>query len=299
MSQESTLRLRSGRASSGQVIIILLLVMVVALAIGLAVVGRSITEISTSTNSENSSRAFSAAEAGMENILYDSSLPGFTNYSGNSDTTLTNNAAAKVNWNTNMPSVGTALEYPSFGKESFAQFWLADPQTDPPARSYTGTNFNLYFGDPNPEPVYTGNDDSNYPAIEVRVILSNNTSILKFFDSQPSVTLRSNFMKCSGGPFTIITNNNTQPSSFLCRVPITGLTASPYPVMVRVRMLYTETNHPVALQPTSGSLPFQAKIFDSKGTAGNVQRNLKVFQEESVMPHIFDYAIFSLGAVGK
>lgn len=294
----------------GQVIIILLLVMVVALAIGLSVVGRSITEISTSTNSENSSRAFSAAEAGIENVLYESSLNGLVGSGSTSigNTKLTNNAEAQINWNTNMPPKVVAgvsdgaLEYPPFGKESFAQFWLADPQSDPPTRSYTGDNFNLYFGDLDYK--YSGNDDSNYPAVEVRVINSDNSSKSYFFDSRPSNT-RSSFTKCSSGSYPVTTNNNIQPSLFLCKVSIPGSqpafsnTGGNYPVMVRVRILYTETAHPVALQPTTGNLPYQAKIFDSKGTAGDVQRNIKVFQEESVMPHIFDYAIFTLSKPEK
>lgn len=306
---------------SGQVVIILLLVMVVSLAIGLSVVGRSLTEMSTSTNSENASRAFSAAESGIESILYDSSLPSFTQYSGTrsiDNTKLTNDSVAQINWDTKMPPTGTpngvALEYPPFGKESFAQFWLADPCSNPPAcsnppsRSYTGTNFDIYFGDPNYK--YSSNYDyaynvsasNNYPAIEVKVINSDNTSILKVFDASPVNTTRSGFPGCDGRDQTIKTNNSSTASSkFLCKINVSGYsnTASSYPVMVRVRMLFTNISHPVALQPTSGSLPYQAKIFNSKGMSGNVQRNMKVFQEEAVMPHIFDYAIFSLGELKK
>ncbi|MDO8570485.1 MAG: pilus assembly PilX N-terminal domain-containing protein [Candidatus Daviesbacteria bacterium] len=298
---------------AGQVVIILLLVMVVSLAIGLSVVGRSMTEISTATNSENSSRAFSAAEAGIENILYDSSLPGFVNYAGNrsiDNTKLTNDSAAQINWDTKMPPTGTpngvALEYPPFGKESFAQFWLANPCSNPPtcsnppARFYTKTNFDLYFGDPTYQ--YTGNTDPNYPAVEVKVINSDNTSILKVFDASPVNTTRSGFSGCAGRDQTIKTNNSSTASSkFLCKVNVSGYSnsASSYPVMVRVRILFTSLPHPVALQPLSDNLPYQAKIFNSKGMSGNVQRNMKVFQEIFVMPHIFDYAIFSLGELNK
>ena len=53
----------------GQIILILLLVMTVALGVGLTIVQRSLTDISTSTKVEQSSRAFSAAEAGIEKAL--------------------------------------------------------------------------------------------------------------------------------------------------------------------------------------------------------------------------------------
>lgn len=304
----------------GQIVIILLLVMVASLAIGLSIVGRSITEISTSTNSENSSRAFSAAEAGMESILYESSLPGFESNFGPTgfieidNTKLTNDATAKTTYSTNMPPLGIALEYPPFGKESFAQFWLADPKTDPPTKDYNADEFDIYFGDPtkNYSPL-----DANYPAIEVQVIsLSNGvyTNNFYFFDSQaavgsPSISNRANFSSCtqkgsSSDPLKITTNNNTQESLFLCKATVNSYPFGPdptsYPIMVRISMLFTNLSHPVALQPKTGSkLPFQAKIFDSKGVSGNVQRNLKVFQEISVIPYIFDYALFSMDELRK
>ena len=53
---------------SGQIIIVLLLMMLVGLSIGLVVTQRSVTDVSVSTQSEQSQRAFSAAEAGIEKV---------------------------------------------------------------------------------------------------------------------------------------------------------------------------------------------------------------------------------------
>ena len=53
----------------GQVLILVLLVVVVALAVGLSVASRNITNVRTSTQTEESQKAFSAAEAGIESIL--------------------------------------------------------------------------------------------------------------------------------------------------------------------------------------------------------------------------------------
>ena len=301
MSQESRVK-----SQKGQVIIILLLVMVISLAIGLSVVGRSLTEIATSTNSENSARAFSAAESGIEKILYLNSLTPTPAPRGSltiGTDKLTNNSQATVNWNNNLPLNGTALEYPPFGKESFAQFWLADPKDTPPSLFYNKPDFDIYFGDPDYNYTKDAVSNENYPAIEVRVVNSDNTSILKVFDSSPSNDTRSRFPGCiergtKDAPLLLLTNSNTTNSQFLCRVTVTGY--SVYPVMARVRILFSNITHPVALRPTSsGSLPPQAKIFDSKGTSGNVQRNLQVFQETYFMPQIFDYAVFSLSELRK
>ncbi len=53
----------------GQTLLIVVLVMVVSLTIGLSVASRSITNLRTTTEEENSQRAFSAAEAGIEQVL--------------------------------------------------------------------------------------------------------------------------------------------------------------------------------------------------------------------------------------
>lgn len=55
--------------NSGQITLVALLVMVVLLTVGLAVVSRSVTDIRISKEAEESARAFSAAEAGIEDLL--------------------------------------------------------------------------------------------------------------------------------------------------------------------------------------------------------------------------------------
>lgn len=54
---------------SGQILILVLLVVVVALAVGLSVASRNLTNLRTSTQTEQSQRAFTAAEGGVEDIL--------------------------------------------------------------------------------------------------------------------------------------------------------------------------------------------------------------------------------------
>jgi len=60
---------RLERSDCGQVALIALLIMIVLLTVGLAVVSRSVTDIRISKESEESARAFSAAEAGIEEAL--------------------------------------------------------------------------------------------------------------------------------------------------------------------------------------------------------------------------------------
>ena len=53
----------------GQILLIIVLIMVTSLTIGLSVAARSITNVRTSQDSANSEKAFSAAEAGVEQSL--------------------------------------------------------------------------------------------------------------------------------------------------------------------------------------------------------------------------------------
>lgn len=61
------MRLRN--SESGQTLIVILVIMVVSLTIGLSVASRSIVDVRLSTQGEQSQRAFSAAEAGIEDAL--------------------------------------------------------------------------------------------------------------------------------------------------------------------------------------------------------------------------------------
>lgn len=57
------------KRKNGQILVLVLLVVVVALSVGLSVASRNITNIRTSTQTEQSQRAFSAAEGGVEDVL--------------------------------------------------------------------------------------------------------------------------------------------------------------------------------------------------------------------------------------
>lgn len=54
---------------SGQIVLILVLITVVGLTIGLSLISRTVTDVRISSQIEESGRAFSAAEAGVENAL--------------------------------------------------------------------------------------------------------------------------------------------------------------------------------------------------------------------------------------
>lgn len=280
---------------TGQVILVLILVMTVALAIGISVIQRSISDISTSSKVEQSSRAFSAAEAGIEKTLV----------TGNTSLiTLQNNAQAQATDTGLIPAVapnGTQqdpLEYPPLSKEEVAQVWLANPDspTNPPAGVYKQSSLDVYWG----------NSSTDRAALELTLVYYdgsiNQYKSQKWFLDQIVRSPNNNFdtsANCAGGIIPPASSTTYQ-----CKKTI-SLPAAPASLMlVRARLLYNISSQPFAVQAvgtcgTDCSLPPQARIIISTGTAGTTQRKVKLFQINKVVPPYFDYAIFSTGAINK
>lgn len=281
---------------AGQIILILILVMTVALAIGIAVVQRSLSDISTSSKVEQSGRAFSAAEAGIEKAIQES-IQGDNNPVASFN--LDNNATVQGVDKNQIPVAGQALEYPPIAKEELAQVWLADPKANLPSCAapyvcYGLSSFYVYFGTPDP---------TDKPALEVTVVSWNGTQYVptkRFFDSVSTRVPPNGFTDVSSSCTSnqmVRTNANTTDSKFYCKVTVDGYSGTP--ILARIRLLYSSTSHPVAIAPRDGSFPIQARIFTSTGTAGETQRKVQVFRLDRVVPFYFDYAIFSAGDITK
>lgn len=268
------------KSQHGQVILILILVMTVALAIGLSVIQRSLSDISTSSKVEQSSRAYSAAEAGIERAIQaNADISGLS---------LGNNATVDAVVDSTVPDSGQALEYSSLSKEDIAHVWLANPGdlTSP----YGGTSIDIYWGD---------SETSENPAIEVTII-NNNNQYKKFFNDSDSTRISLNkFAGCSETNPAAINTSAGSSRTFLCKA-ILSLSGLPNPVLLRARILYSNTSQPVAVKPASGStLPPQAKVFTATGQSGQTQRKVQVVRLEKVVPFFFDYAVFSVGDISK
>lgn len=296
------------KKEKGQVIIILLLVILVVLAIGVAIVQKSLSDVSTSSKIEHSSRAFSAAEAGLESaFLLPEGTPTTINLGelGNQS-----NATVKISYS--QPDLaGQALEYPPLTKADFAHFWLKSLDDDP-LKDYNKLSFRVWFGSCEDPPCFDGSDQSEIkPAVEVSLIkkLADGTYVYykSYLDSDP---VRSNsFTKVQGavgmcsslGVEGLTTESAT--SLFYCRADVSGYTLGPGEslVLVRVRVLYSNEAQKVALGPSVSSdfLPPQAALFVSEGKSGEVIRRLRVLRVKDVVPPFFDFAIFSIGPIKK
>lgn len=292
----------------GQIIVIVLLVTLVALSLGLVVTQKSITDVTTSTQNDQASRAFSAAEAGIEKALT-LSAPGTVSVL---DSDLNNQASAIATRSAELPTSPTeVLEYPPIGREAVANFWLSQPKTETAA--YTAATVNIYFGDS----TQTYSASNPKPAIEVTFFYKNGTnyeSSSKYLDSDQVRSSTGNptngftYVTTTASPTTFdlktFTSKTTDKPFFKATASIfpTGCGTCNTPILARVRLLYSTSNQRIALGPSDGetqSLPMQATAYQATGKAGQSQKSLKVFKESYVVPHFFDFALFSVGNITK
>jgi hypothetical protein len=289
---------------SGQIIIVLLLLMLVALSVGLALVQRSVTDVTTSTQVEQSSRAFSAAEAGLEKAL-----SGSFYYTGGGTVPLSNDSSAQITQSNYLPLAGSfaGIEYPPVGRETAAEFWFVDPSVQgAPVAFYNQPTFTLFYGN---------EATTDKPAVEVSVIIESNGTFsnkLFYFDSD-ATRARANgnnfgISNCSG-PQTLGTGILGNNHKFYCSQSVGPIpnpaggscgTASCKLILAMVRFLYINENHSLAIAPDpGGQFPSQVQIYNSIGTSGQSQKQVQAFKMRDVVPPWFDFAMFSINEIRK
>ena len=280
------------KKQKGQILLALILVMTIALAIGLSVIQKSLVDVSTSTKVEQSSRAFSAAEAGIERALQiGSTTVTFPENDSTADVTDTGLIPAAVPINTQQEP----LIYPPLSKEEIAQVWLSDPDANLPNCTAPFVCYKQSSLD-----VYWGNSTTDKAALELTLVYydgSKYTSRKWYLDHTFTRTPANNFEQqaCSG--YSVGSN------TYQCKKSLTGLPSSGL-MLIRARLLYNSSSQPFAVQAvgicgSDCSIPPQARILESVGTSGETERKVSVFQLNNVVPHWFDYAIFSAGEISK
>lgn len=315
---------------SGQMVILVMLVMVIALTIGLSLLSRTIQNTRLSTNTELSNRAYSAAEAGIEEALRQGgSDTGGTNQNiGSNANQSTYNTDILVQGNSSDPYV-----FPNpLSQDEAVQLWLFDYTGY--SSSSTFPNVNCSDGD-----FYInecGNKDltiswgnssalnSSTPALEVSFIYKNGAN--------NSVNSSNTFEveKCTYDPFSTrvpannFSNTSTNPDGTTCHPTGLGnLSTTSHQVagktfnfsktirmasagaaggsgrkylLMRLKLLYNGSGqkHEIAVTPGSGvTLPAQGQIIESEGTAGDVVRKIRVYQSYPTLPGIFDFVLFN------
>lgn len=318
---------KSENSQKGQILIVFLLVLVVGLAIALSIASRSVTDVRQTTTSDESNRAYFAAEAGVENALKkieDGTITASTIGSGADtsaglDLNVTNRSSAEVTVkNLSVPS-GVVFEYPSrLNKDDVAQINLmpdfydlataGDPLSTGKGIRSTDS-IDIYWDE-------TGSAANS--AIEVSIVTcdaspctsASTFSIRKMVFDAFAATHGNNF--CSGA----VTLGGAQPTNlgntpnFKHRVqiqlnstvsPLNGFNctgndtvgAGQRPVLARIRLLYASSIL-LAVGNASGRLPNQGYQVESLGKVGSgVARKLLVNRLYPALPSVFDYVLYN------
>lgn len=272
----------------GQALLIVILIMVVSLTVGLSIASKTITNLRTSNEEENSQRAFSAAEAGIEKALKlgTGSTGGFNNAS-NFSVTSSPVSGKWLIFNEGNPieqNEGVDVWY-YFHKDDGSIDYLA-PHVDP------GSYFNVYWG-------RVSEACNNSAAIEVIVVMGTSAS--------DATTKRFAFDPCSRGnnfatPETYPGSNGSyfvvDNQTFRYKTPVSFSLNGLNVIMVRVVPLYARTPLSISTYNPSDkslggvNLPEQGKRIDSTGQAGGTVRKISVFQGYPKLPSEFFYSLF-------
>jgi hypothetical protein len=294
----------------GQALLIVLLSMAVVLTAVLSVSSRSVTDIQVTTYEEDALRAFSAAEAGVEQSLLKESNVSKT-YSGTSvsyDSTIDY-----------VTSPGSSFDYPvNLASGEVATFWFI---------SHDPANPNKFLGcSPDARCTRTplisvcwGDDVTDPPALVIsifydtskQVTSSNNYSNIEVytetFDPNSSRKVANNF-GYSGGTGCPWGNYEYQTGSInLATALPSGCAVNPPSgclLMAKVKMLYNSNSQPVGLRISgggggNGSFPSQGLQISSEGTAGDVTRKVNVLQGYPLPPVPFENVLFSHSDIKK
>lgn len=262
--QEQTLRRSKSSSQRGQIVLIVVLVMTVILTVGLSVATRTITNLRVTEEEEQSQRAFSAAEAGIEQAL--KSGQGLENLDLGNNTTVSKVTINQVQGDTLLMNNGNPVL-----KNDGVDVWLstypdyADPR-------FTG-QLTVYWGDPDHQCNQSPQSNSQ-AALEI-VVLSNSPSDPRathyVFDGCAARRNANNFTApVNGGTLNGVTYQNSRTISIG-----SGLIA-------RITPLYAAT--PIAVRTTS-PLPAQGDLIESVGVSGESQQKISLFRGYPKLPN--------------
>ena len=253
----------------GQALLIVVLVMVIALTVGLSVASRSITTLRTSLEEANSQKAFSAAEAGVENAIKSGQSVNTAQSLGN-NATISQVSITTLSGNQFLPNNGNPIP-----KDEGVDLWLSNY---PDYGSKLSGTVNIYWGN--------ASNKCNDAALEIILISGSsiaNPTITRYAVDPDSCSGRraSNHFSTPGNGTTI--NGHAFNNSASLTVS-NGITA-------RIIPLYIST--PVGVS-ADFSFPSQGKIITSIGASGGTQRKIQFYQGYDELPSELYYSLFSL-----
>ncbi|MBI4080751.1 MAG: hypothetical protein HY430_03210 [Candidatus Levybacteria bacterium] len=265
-------------SQEGQVLLIVILIMVVTLSIGLSVISRSITNQRISKEQESSQRAFSAAEAGVEQALKGNTISSPQN--------LGNNATIEQ---VKLSTVGNSVDFVynnsnPIPKDDGVDVWLSTyPNFSAP--QWTGT-LTVFWGNTSetcdPDPAV-----NTQAAIEVVVLSGPSTAPVATHYAYDPCTLRKNANQFNDA---VLGSGTVDGKAFAHSANITIAAGSPG-LLARIIPLYASA--PIAVRGTS-NLPSQGSVIESVGSSGGTKRKITVYKGHPKIPtEFFPYLVLA------
>ena len=270
---------------SGQIALIALLVLAIATTVGLSLIARTTTDVSVTRNIEESTRAFSAAEAGIEETLKSGVASA-----GTIDPTLGVSYITEIAPATG--GVGNPFVFPQKTvSENTETVWLVahDPTTGMiiETPTYTANTIDVCWS-----------SESTTPALVVAVLYKTSGGAYQVAKVAYDPAGRANnFSAPTPGIGSCPTS-----TSYRSRIRFSNFVPAINPasdtlIALRIRPVYSGTL--IAIAPAQ-NLPTQGNRIESVGVTGSgVNRKIIVYQQYRVPASIFDYAVYSEGSFSQ
>lgn len=305
---------KTTKMQRGQALLIVLLGMAVVMVMSLSVISRSVTDISITSKDEDALRAFSAAEAGVEQAIIGGALSGDFNNSSTYTASITEYFSG-----------GSTYYYPDelLAGES-ATIWFVDHDDegnlscdgeDDVCTADSNLQFNVCFGEAGTSAGETS------PAVEVTVFYDANYTG-ESNATKPSAQIFSgvNVARAVYDPFNLRRSDNNFISTengcdtladyaFPFRtgnifsdmgINNTCLSSEGCLLFATIKMLYNDSPHPIGAYLTEGvNFSSQGDEIESVGTSNESTRKLEVIKTYQSPLSIFEAGVYSPNDIEK
>ncbi len=274
-------------SEAGQVLVIMLLVAVVGLTVGLSIAGRSLQNIKQTGEIEETSRAYSAAEAGVEEALLQlqqgTPIPTVPASSLTGGGQIVNVTSQNIQPDASNPYIV------ELAKDDVVQLDLDDG---------TGAS-TVYATDTSVQWECLATDGSQDPALVMTQIYRGTDGSYKVkkyaFDSIDVRRSLNGFAEVGSVGTDYSFSRDTSNSTCTVTITYQDPPDSPQPLVLRIRAMYYDTK----LEITGTDLPVQGTEVTSVGQSGEAERAVKVVRSKPALPAIFDFTLFSGGDIIK
>lgn len=288
---------------SGQALLIVLLSMAVVLTIVLSILSRSITDVTLTTREEEALRAFSAAEAGVEQALIAGAPEGeFGGAEFSADVSSIAEGSQTFVYPIDLPA------------GDIATVWFVSHDNDGNLvcsgdfPCFTGSAMKVCWGKPDgadnedttpaiEASLYYATTPGDYTTVRIARVTADPNSGRRGSNSFGAADLGCNV---EGVDYAFSTTFSFSDLG----IPLSGgSTVSNELQMARLRMIYnSDQNQPIGLDfnfAGNSLLPSQGKRVDSTGVSGDSTRRVEVYRLFSDLPPNFDSALFSPSGLAK